>query len=391
MHLTRMIQKHSSILSSATATLVLSFLSATARPTSITTASKTVTAFATRTHCTSPALITFASPHFSRYYHSESHTQTRFPFAEKNRVYSSTKSGNLDQDIMEKVEVTKSDDKDDDDIITLLPYEKKTHNSVKVIIQEDDELTTSEKQQTFQKRLEATIEACRQLKKSSLWITIPMNHASVIEFCVSNIPGFEFHNASGRNANLCIWLDDSIENKIPEYATHQVGVGAIVINSDNEILCVRELRNNYRPWKIPGGLAELGEQLDDASIREVKEETGIDCKFKSVLSFRHTHGMQFGRSDLYFVCRLEPIEHQDPITNTRKIPQPVAQSGEIAAAAWVPFQEYRDMVNGKDPHPMMQKVLEIFDTQNDIERSVVSSIVPGRKPSPIYHAPSSKS
>jgi ADP-ribose pyrophosphatase YjhB (NUDIX family) len=69
-----------------------------------------------------------------------------------------------------------------------------------------------------------------------------------------------------------------------------------VVNSRNEILCVRELRSNYRKWKIPGGLAELGEQLDEAAIREVLEETGVPCSFMSVLGVRHTHGMQFGRS-----------------------------------------------------------------------------------------------
>lgn len=271
-----------------------------------------------------------------------------------------------------------------DDNVLILPYQDNSHNSVKIII-EENHILTDEYKESFQSRLEATIEACRQLQKSSLWITVPMCHASIIE-AMTDIKGLNFHHASGKTANLCIWLQDHIDNKIPEYGTHQVGVGAIVVNSKNEILCVRELRNNYRPWKIPGGLAELGEQLDEAAIREVKEETGIECRFKSVLSFRHTHGLQFGRSDLYFVCRLEPIEIIDEGgLNERKCPEPVAQSGEIAAAAWVPFQEYRDMVNGENPHPMMQKVLELFDDERDIQKSVVSSIVPGRKPSPIYH------
>ncbi len=88
-------------------------------------------------------------------------------------------------------------------------------------------------------------------------------------------------------------------SRIPEYATHQVGVGAVVIrrdggrrktgkgrtgssmndvddggggdrdDDDDELHVVREARNNYRPWKIPGGLAELGEHIDEAAIREV--------------------------------------------------------------------------------------------------------------------------
>ena len=298
------------------------------------------------------------------------------------RSFSSSNENPPNKTIMSKKLTRNEDD------ILILPYKENTHNSVKIIINEDDEISDQYKT-SFRSRLEATIEACRHLQKSALWITVSMRHASVIENMV-DIKGLEFHHATGRNANLCLWLKDDVENKIPEYATHQVGVGAMVVNSKNEILCVRELRNNYRPWKIPGGLAELGEQIDEAAIREVKEETGIDCRFSSVLSFRHTHGLQFGRSDLYFVCRLEPIEIQDKDSKATIIPEPVAQSGEIAAVSWVPFDEYRAMVNGDNPHPMMQKVLDLFDGERDIEKTVVSSIVPGRKPSPIYHAPVGK-
>jgi ADP-ribose pyrophosphatase YjhB (NUDIX family) len=161
------------------------------------------------------------------------------------------------------------------------------------------------------------------------------------------------------------------------------------VNSKDEILCVREMRRNFRPWKIPGGLAELGEQLDDAAIREIMEETGIECRFQSVLGFRHTHGMQFGRSDMYFVCQLQPVETIDEDGNA-VIPEPVAQKGEIAATAWVPLEEYKEMINGENPHPMMQKMMSLYDLnseENSIQRTVLNSIVPGRKPSPIYHAP----
>ena len=286
-------------------------------------------------------------------------------------------------------DTTKSSSTDNQEIMNeamLLPYVDGSHNSVKIAIEESNTEFTNMDKDTFKERLQVTIKACTKLQKSSLWISIPMSHASLIE-SMNDIPGLEFHNASGKLANLSIWLLRNIENKIPEYATHQVGVGAMVVNSKNEILCVRELKKNYRPWKIPGGLAELGENLDVAAIREVKEETGIDCTFKSVLTFRHTHGMQFNRSDFYFVCRLEPIEGRDEETDRVIIPEPVAQEGEIAAAKWVPFDEYRTMVNGDNPHPMMQKVLELYDSENDIKQSVIHSIVPGRKPSPIYHAP----
>jgi len=39
-------------------------------------------------------------------------------------------------------------------------------------------------------------------------------------------------------------------------------------------------------WKLPGGLVENGESIEQAAIREVWEETGVKTKFVSILGFR---------------------------------------------------------------------------------------------------------
>lgn len=141
------------------------------------------------------------------------------------------------------------------------------------------------------------------------------------------------------------------------------------------------------PWKVPGGLADLGEHIPEAAQREVMEETGIPTTFKSILSFRHTHGLSNGRSDIYFVCHLDPIEDVCDAGNA-VIPEPHAQECEIEVAKWVPLSEYRDMVNGDGTnagHPMMKQVIEIFDQGKIIKQKTVHSVVPGRKPNPMYH------
>ncbi len=35
---------------------------------------------------------------------------------------------------------------------------------------------------------------------------------------------------------------------------------------------------NRGKWGIPGGVVEVGERVEDAVVREVREETGIDCR-----------------------------------------------------------------------------------------------------------------
>jgi nucleoside triphosphatase len=53
-------------------------------------------------------------------------------------------------------------------------------------------------------------------------------------------------------------------------------VGALVINDRGEVLLVRSFKWGDK-YTVPGGHIELGERAEDAIVREVKEETGLDC------------------------------------------------------------------------------------------------------------------
>jgi 8-oxo-dGTP diphosphatase len=56
---------------------------------------------------------------------------------------------------------------------------------------------------------------------------------------------------------------------------HIVSAGAVVVDEEGKILLIRGPR---RGWEQPGGQVEEGESIQDAVIREVKEETGIDIE-----------------------------------------------------------------------------------------------------------------
>jgi len=55
-----------------------------------------------------------------------------------------------------------------------------------------------------------------------------------------------------------------------------VGVGAIILDGDKILLEKRKNAPGKGKWSVPGGLVELGEGVEQAVIREVKEETGLD-------------------------------------------------------------------------------------------------------------------
>ena len=56
------------------------------------------------------------------------------------------------------------------------------------------------------------------------------------------------------------------------------GVGAVIIDKGKMILVKRGVEPGKGKWSIPGGLVELGESIRDATIREAKEETGLDVE-----------------------------------------------------------------------------------------------------------------
>jgi 8-oxo-dGTP diphosphatase len=64
-----------------------------------------------------------------------------------------------------------------------------------------------------------------------------------------------------------------------EYPLHPiVGVGAVILQDGKLILVKRKAEPEKGRWSIPGGTVHLGEKVRDATIREAKEESGLDIE-----------------------------------------------------------------------------------------------------------------
>ena len=107
----------------------------------------------------------------------------------------------------------------------------------------------------------------------------------------------------------------------------ELAVGAIVVHDDALLLIRRGRGPAAGSWSVPGGRVEAGELLAEATVRELREETGLEGVCGELVGI-----VERFIDDAHFVI----LDHRVTLLDPEQVP---VAGDDAAEAAWVPLHE----------------------------------------------------
>jgi len=159
-----------------------------------------------------------------------------------------------------------------------------------------------------------------------MWLNVPIEIVKVVPWLVYGDLRFKIHHANSTRVMLVRTHPDSKgTSQIPSYGTHYVKVECVVLeDTTGRILMVKERIGTDSTLKHVSGSVDAGEFFADAAIREVREETGIICRFGCFIGTGNRVRTRFDRDEIIMGCLLFAAPDQ----------RPRADGSEVSVANW---------------------------------------------------------
>ena len=133
-----------------------------------------------------------------------------------------------------------------------------------------------------------------------------------------------------------------------------VGVGGVVVHRNRVLLIQRGGEPLRGEWSIPGGVLELGETLEAAARRELKEETGLEVEPLEVLKvfdriMREGSRVRYHYVIVDYACRLKGGR--------------LAPASDVLEARWVRRQDLPQYHLSKKATSVVLQAFQYFGKQ----------------------------
>ena len=119
-------------------------------------------------------------------------------------------------------------------------------------------------------------------------------------------------------------------------------MGAFIRNTDGAYLFVKSHKwGNGKIWTIPGGHIEIGETIEEATVREVKEEVGLDVRFiRHFATYEAIFPTKFWKKKhfFFFECECEVTGDQQVHIDHDEIQEAIWMTKE--AAMQTPLEDF---------------------------------------------------
>lgn len=134
-------------------------------------------------------------------------------------------------------------------------------------------------------------------------------------------------------------------------AHEEVSAGGVVVRRDGAAAAYLVIRDSYKNWGFPKGHLEEGETAEQAALREVQEETGLDdLRLLAPLGAIDWH-FQFRGRHIHKWCHFFLLESFGAAT----VPQ--ADEG-ITECRWVELAQAVDMIAYDNARDVLKRAAE---------------------------------